>query len=372
MKTALLAIPGRLTTPTGGYAYARALLDGTDPRRALSNGLRPALQLAHWPLPELGLAPSEALLDEVGDRLASAPAGWPVLIDGLALGVLPPAVLARHAGPLAALVHHPLALETGLSPHDTARLAESERRALGAVDAVICTSETTAQTLVADYAIDRARLTVALPGIRKPGATRPAIRAPGPVRLIAVGSLVPRKGHDLLIAALAPLASLSWTLTIIGDDTRDPAHAEALRAAAEAAGLTDRIRFLGATDGETVTALLAAADLFVSASHYEGFGMAPAEAVAAGLPVLCTEAGAIAEATAGAAQLVPSGDAEALTAALATLIDDGEARAALATASQTAAPTLPDWQGAILAVTAALTPLFQADHSQQIMIGTDR
>jgi glycosyltransferase involved in cell wall biosynthesis len=280
------------------------------------------------------------------------PAGRPILIDGLALGVLPAQLLRVLPGPVIALCHHPLALETGTVPAAARRLRASERAALAACARVIATSTTTARTLTADFAVPEARLTVACPG------TDPAPRARGSggpgVAILSVGSLTPRKGHDVLIAALAGLAQLDWRLTIAGPADRDPAHARELAGLIEAAGLQDRVTLAGALDAGAIARAYDGADLFALASRFEGFGMAFTEAMARGLPVVGCKAGAVPEATRGAAQLVEPSDPEALRAVLAPLIGDRAARARLADACWQAAQGFTRWPATAAKVAATL------------------
>ena len=143
--------------------------------------------------------------------------------------------------------------------------------------------------------------------------------------LLAVGAVVPRKGYDVLVAALAELADLPWRL----DHRRRPRRAiRDDRAAA-------RCRHRASRPGRTASALparsrpsgspqlYAAADLFVLPSRFEGYGMAYAEAIAHGVPVVGTTAGAIPDTVpAGAGVLVPPDDVDALAAALRRLIED--------------------------------------------------
>src|SRR6185503_6093571 len=125
------------------------------------------------------------------------------------------------------------------------------------------------------------------------------------VVLLAVGSVVPRKGYDVLVAALATLADLPWRLTIVGDCTRDAAAAGGLRQAITGARLDDRVILAGAVPPAQLAAHYGAADVFVLPSRHEGYGMAFAEAIAHGLPVVGTTAGAIPETVpAGAGVLV--------------------------------------------------------------------
>lgn len=334
MTEAAFAVPGDLATPTGGYAYARRLM-----AEAAGAGLR----LRHVALPGGFPRPSAAELAETGRILGGLPAGQPVLIDGLALGVLPAGMLRALPGPVVAVCHHPLALETGVTAAEAARLQASERAAFAACAGVIASSATTARTLAADYGVPEGRLSVAPPG------TDPAPLARGSggrgVALLAVGSLTPRKGHDVLIAALGGLRHLDWRLTIVGPADRDAAHARALAAQVREAGLEGRVTLAGAVGETELARAYDRADLFVLASRYEGFGMVYTEAMARGLPVVGCDAGAVAEATRGAALLVPPGDVAALRAALAGLIADAPARARLAAACLEAAERFARWSG---------------------------
>ena len=344
---ASFAVPGDLGAPTGGYVYARRLL-------AEAGGA--GVELTHLALPGGFPRPSTAELAETGRLLRGLPAGRPVLIDGLALGVLPPELLRALPGPVIALCHHPLALETGTGPADARRLRDSERAALAATARVVATSATTARSLTADYAVPEARLTVACPG------TDPAPRAAGSARdsaspgvaILSVGSLIPRKGHDVLIGALAGLADLDWRLTIAGPADRDPAHARELAGLVGAAGLRDRVSLAGALDAGAIARAYDEADLFALASRHEGFGMALTEAMAHGLAVVGSKAGAVPEATRGAAHLVPPGDRLALRAALAPLIEDAAARARLAETCWQAAQGFARWPDTAARVAAAL------------------
>jgi hypothetical protein len=132
----------------------------------------------------------------------------------------------------------------------------------------------------------------------------------GSVALLAVGSLVRRKGYDVLVAALADLKDLPWRLTIAGDRMRSPATAAALDADILHHGLGERIAVLGAVTDDRLAELHANADLFVLPSRHEGYGIAFAEAIAHGLPVIGTTAGAIPDTVPhGAGILVPPDDA---------------------------------------------------------------
>jgi glycosyltransferase involved in cell wall biosynthesis len=167
----------------------------------------------------------------------------------------------------------------------------------------------------------------------------------GIVRLLSVGSVMPGKGYDVLVAAAATIVDLPWRLTIAGDRTRNPAAAARLDSDVAACGLGDRVAVLGAVSPERVIELYLASDVFVLASRFEGYGMALTEAIAHGLPVSSTMARAIPDTVpAGAGLLVPPDDVCALAQALRRLIGNRAERQRLAANARRAAAQLPTWQ----------------------------
>jgi glycosyltransferase involved in cell wall biosynthesis len=335
VRNVTFAVPGDLSTPTGGYAYDRRMIA--------------ELAQLGWVVEVIDLRdgfprPSQETRAAAEARLAAVAKGQPIVIDGLAFGVLPEAAARlRLRHPLIAIVHHPLALETGLSLPEAAAMHASEQAALSAAARVVTTSATTARGLVADYGVPADRICIAPPGTDQARLARGS--SDGMVRLLAIGSIVPRKGYDVLIAALATLADLPWHLTIAGDRTRDRAAAVQLEADIARFELGVRVSVLGAVSPERVGELYAAADLFVLASRFEGYGMVYTEAIMRGLPVVGTTAGAIPETVAaGAGILVAPDDVAALALALRRLIESPEERQRLAAAARATAERLPTWQ----------------------------
>lgn len=335
VKPLAFAVPGDLNTPTGGYAYDRRMIG--------------ELTKLGWDVDVIDLGdefprPSPAAHEAAFAKMKGVPQGTPLVVDGLAFGTMH--IQARRLAlrrKLVALVHHPLALESGLAPAEAATFRIMERTALSAAGRTVTTSHTTARILMSHYGVPQRRLIVAPPGTDKAAPARGS-GGNGPLALLSVGSLVPRKGYDVLIAALATLRELPWRLTIAGDRARDPATVQRIESDIARFGLADRVTLAGAVSDERLDALYDAADLFVLSSRYEGYGMAFAAALARGLPVIGAHAGAIPEAVPpDAGILVPPDNVPALAAALYRLITDPRERGRLAAAARAAAAQFPTW-----------------------------
>jgi glycosyltransferase involved in cell wall biosynthesis len=329
------AVPGNLAAPIGGYAYDRRMIA--------------ELEQIGWQVDIVNLGegfpwPSKKTRRTAESRLLAVPNGDTIVVDGLAFGVLPGAGLNLRAHhPLIALVHHPLALESGLSARQIVTLRNSERAALAAATCVVVTSGTTARCLAADYAVPADHVVVVPPGSDPAPTARGNVD--GVVQLLSIGAVVPRKGYDVLIASLATLSELPWRLSIAGDLRVDPEAAAALEKDIARFSLGARITLLGAVSSTHLAELYDNADLFVLASRFEGYGIAYAEAIARGLPVIGTTAGAIPETVpAGASMLVSPNDEVALARALRRVIAEPDERVKLAACARKAASQLPNWR----------------------------
>jgi glycosyltransferase involved in cell wall biosynthesis len=345
---AVFAIPGDITLATGGYAYDR---------RVLALLPKHGVAARHLQLPGSFPAPAAADLAETTRALAAVDPGTPVMVDGLAYGALPVANIAPVTSPIIALVHHPLCLEAGLPEARRSELRALETAALARARHVVVTSPITGRTLAADFGVPSDRITVAEPG------TDPAARATGtgePLQLLAVGSIVPRKAYDILVRALAAAAGRPWRLTIVGPSDRNPDALAALHTAIQDTGLGNRITLIGAVSTAELDRLYDTADLFLMPSLYEGYGMVLAEAMARGLPIVCTTGGAAAETVpADAGIKVPPGDEKALSDAILRVLNDAGLRRRMGEASWSAGQKLPRWDDTariIAGVIRELTP----------------
>jgi glycosyltransferase involved in cell wall biosynthesis len=329
---ACFAIPGDLNTPTGGYIYDRTVM-----------GLLPAqgIEVDHLALPDGFPYPNAQILQQTEHMFATVRANV-LVIDGLALGVLPPELLSRVSIPIIALHHHPLGLETGLAAQVGEALLASEKAATAMARHVIVTSRTTADTLAELGFAPPPPVTVAIPGTdRGPRGAG----SDGGFEIISVGTIVPRKGYDILVAALDRIRGEPWTCTIVGGLDRDIPCVEALRAQVAALGLEQRIRFTGVLGAGEINALYARSAVFALPSRYEGYGMAFAGAMSRGLPILATTAPAIPSTVPpDAGILVPPDNADALADALLKLMRDPALRRRLGDGAWAHAQTLPRWE----------------------------
>jgi glycosyltransferase involved in cell wall biosynthesis len=368
-----VVIPGDLDTRTGGYGYDRRMVAG--------------LRAGGWTVHVVGLdgsfpLPTPEARAHAVDALAAIPDGALVLADGLALGALPDEIeRERQRLIVIALVHHPLAAETGLDPATAATLEISERRALAAACAVVVTSRGTAGAL-ARYGVTADRITVIEPGTDSAPLSRRAASTMNhepsaiseqrsTVSLLCVATLTPRKGYEILIDALAAMPQRNWRLTCAGSLDRDAATTARVRALIHAHGLDDRVTLLGDLDAGALAAEYGRADLFVLSTWYEGYGMAVAEALAHGVPVVSTATGAIDFLVTGgvgnradvpAGLVVAPGDAVAFTAALARVLGDVDLRAQFAHGARIARKRLPRWSDASNRLAQLLERTAQATH----------
>lgn len=154
-------------------------------------------------------------------------------------------------------------------------------------------------------------------GFEVPSDFRPQPRPrgiPNDFYIVSAGRLVPRKGFDILIRALARVADLSWTVTIMGDGEEK----ECLKVLAHSLGIADRVSFTGFTSRDLFWQEMQRAHLFALASYHEGLGLVYQEAMYCGLPIVTTSNGGQVDFLSDPrnALLVPIGDPGAFAQAL--------------------------------------------------------
>ncbi|ASJ71200.1 Mannosylfructose-phosphate synthase [Granulosicoccus antarcticus IMCC3135] len=340
-----LLVPGDINTRTGGYRYDKRIMQGL---RAMGRHVELISLEGAYPFP------NAAELEQAGAQLAALPDQALTVIDGLAYSVMPEQ-LARHQNRLrlVALIHHPLALETGNSRATSEQLMQSEKAALRYAQRVITTSQSTADSL-RDYQVPDSAMVAVCPGTDIAPLARGA--SPDSFNLLCVATLTQRKAHDVLLEAMAQLKELPWHLTCAGSLERDADTAQALLRQCHELDLGERVSFTGEADEATLNALYQQADLFVLASYHEGYGMVLVEAIARGLPIVASDAGAIPSTIpTGAGILVSPGNATALAEALRQFMQDDVLRQSLQNAAKTARTSLQSWEQSTREFEAALT-----------------
>ena len=289
LRAVLFVVPGDPGQKTGGYRYVQRVIEGLRENgvNASVAGIRGA-----FPVPD---RMAEVSMDAL---LADLPDDSVVVLDGLAMGGLPE-VVGQHSSRLriVSLVHHALADETGLSDELRDWLFRVERRALSRVAGVVTTSSHTARRLEA-YDVPATAIRVVEPGadtVAGLNAKPPTLEEQGgTINLLCVAHLSPRKAQHHLVEALSDLRRFPWHCTLAGSLERDEDYARQVTGIVQNLGFEQRITLAGELDDEGLAKAYAQANVFVLPSVYEGYGMVIDEALAAGLPVITTDGGALA------------------------------------------------------------------------------
>jgi glycosyltransferase involved in cell wall biosynthesis len=247
--------------------------------------------------------------------------------------------------PVVATIHHPLTVDLraslararsagdvkgALTFHPVGMQGRVARR----LDAVITSSEISCQRILADFRVRAARIHNLQNGVELPASSGPRSRPQRPELLFAGRASDPNKGLEILLAALAQLPGPLALRCLC-----EPPHpGTALDAALRRPELRARVQFEGKVPRARLEACYRDAAIAVVPSLFEGFGLPAIEALAAGTPVVASDAGALPEVLdrAGAGRRVPARDAGALADAIAAVLDDWEAeqRKVLAARSQ--------------------------------------
>jgi glycosyltransferase involved in cell wall biosynthesis len=223
-----------------------------------------------------------------------------------------------------------------LCTSDTLQYPDLIRRALRRGAHIHAVSQFVADEVVEVFAVDPDRVHVVPNGfdpVREGEAAAGRARVAAEQYILALGTVEPRKDLPLLVEAFDRIAQARddvW-LVVAGQDGWG---AEDLTAAISRAHHGDRVVRTGWVDDRARADLLAGARVFAYPSKYEGFGLAPLEAMAAGTPVVTTRVGALPEVVGDGARLVSSGDAEELGTALDSLLDDSDERVRLVDAGR--------------------------------------
>lgn len=344
MRVALV-LYGKLDTISGGFLYDRMLLDylrrrGEEvevvslPWRGYGGGFLDNLSPSH--LRRLRSLNCDLLLQDEHAH--------PSLIQ------FNRRQRGRRAVPTVAIVHH-LRSSEERPVWQQFLYRVVERLYLRSVTGFIFNSQATRKTVERLTGSGKPSV-LALPGgnrfARSLSAAKIAARSgePGPLRLVFLGNLIPRKGLHILLAALACLPRQGWRLTVVGGLDKDRDYVRRIQRQITQNGLGGRVTCTGALRDEEVAFCLARSHVLAVPSTYEGFGIVYLEGMAFGLPALATTAGGAREIISPGKDgfLTAPGDAEALAGHIRTLMDDRDLLRAMSLAAQARFAAHPTWE----------------------------
>jgi glycosyltransferase involved in cell wall biosynthesis len=254
--------------------------------------------------------------------------------------------------PLVAIVHHLRCSEA--RPAWQNRLYKIvERRYLASVSGFIFNSRSTRESVEA--LVGRGKPSVlALPAANRftVGLSQEDLaaraREPGPLRLLFLGNVIPRKGLHTLLEALARVPREGWRLTVVGGLEVDRAYVQQIQRQIDEAGLRGQVEFTGIIEDEQLASRLARSHLLAMPSSYEGYGIVYLEGMAFGLPAVATTGGGAKEIITSGRDgfLIAPGDAGALAGNIRALMDDRDLLLKLSLNAQARFVAHPTWEDA--------------------------
>ncbi|HEX8100131.1 MAG TPA: glycosyltransferase family 4 protein [Actinomycetota bacterium] len=303
-RSAALVVPGGLAAVTGGNLYDRYVID--------------SLERHGWRITVV----------EPGDPL-STPAQV-VVVDSLAFRRL----LAEQAAPVVALAH-----QLPSAANNRPEWEAGERELLASASLVIVVAEHLREA-IKDWT--RAPVEVIPPG--RDHASAPGSSTRDLNTVLCVANAVPGKGVPEAISAFRGAGISGARLVVTGDHRKDRAEAQRVASAMEAA--RESVRLAGVVTGKELSTLYAEAGVLLTASRYEGWPIAIAEAMASGLPVAGFDAPGVNELVRSGRDgvLVELGDTRGLSRALRQLLEDPDRTAAMGGAARDRALGWPTWE----------------------------
>jgi len=340
-----LVVYGSLDTVSGGYLYDRELV-------AHLRRQKDEVEVFSLPWRSYGYHLTDNVSSTLFRRLAAARLDV-LLQDELnhpSLFWLNRRLRAVVAYPIVSIVHHLRSDEE--RPFWQNRLYRRiERQYLASVDGFVTNSEATRAAVAALVGSDKPVVVARPAGDRwRISLSEVEIRAranePGPLRLVFLGNIIPRKGLHTLLAALARTPAGTVTLDVIGSPAVDPAYSARMQALARELHLEAGVAFRGLLADAQVAEHLTRGHVLIVPSSHEGFGIVYLEGMGFGLPAIATTAGGASEIVHHGENgfLVAPGDAEVLATCLTRLHTDRALLATMAVAAQQTYDHQPTWE----------------------------
>jgi glycosyltransferase involved in cell wall biosynthesis len=336
---------GDLSTRTGGFLYDRMLVQGLKDLGAQVEIIQ--LPWRCYPISFL-LAPSTEDIENISsgkyDVLIEDELAHPSLIRTNRI------IRRLSATPIISLVHHLRSSE--LHPAALHRIYRRvEETYLSTIDGVITNSPQTLSSV--ESLLERELPSIVAPpgrGHYEMFITEQEIEErafqEGPINILFLGSIIPRKRLDVLIEALSSVAHIDFTLTVIGSDTTDQRYTGAMKKLIKSRSLEQQVHWLGEQPDERVKQALQASHLLVVPSSLEGFGIAYLDAMGYGVIPIGTRCGGAASLITHSQNgfLIDPGDIEELASYIEVLTKDHELRCQLARSALRRYQQQPTWK----------------------------
>lgn len=354
MRVGLL-IYGSLKTISGGYLYDRRLVD-------YLHRQGDQVEIINLPWRNYLRHLGDNLSSELLQRLKSLPLDV-LLQDELnhpSLFWLNRRLKDRVSYPILSIVHH-LRSNEARPAWQNWIYRWFESRYLETLDGFIFNSQTTRQEVAGllPQTLQKARPSLVAtpsgdrfnPQIDAQAISQRSLQA-GPLQILFLGNLIPRKGLHTLLEALTLLHTSDWRLSVVGSPSNDATYAHRARQLSERAGLSSQVTYHGAVSDDALAQLLRSNHLLAVPSSYEGFGIVYLEGMSFGLPAIATTSGAAGEIITHGQDgfLIAPGDSQALADHLNCLAKDRYRLREMSLAARQRYQAHPTWDNSMQAI----------------------
>jgi len=327
-------IPGDIDTLSSCYIYDKRLVEGLKKK---------GHDVEVYRLGDDFPFPSEDSLNHCHKVIKSIPSAEPIIIDSLAFGTIPSILKEVSAtNPIVALIHLPLSMDPNYSAYQRTLFTSPEMEAFSLATKFVVSSEYTFEILL-NLGIEAHKINLIIPGIdhfpqKKNYPEKPA-------KLLSIANLCRSKDHAILVRALTALKDKDWVLHCYGNLDMDRDCLADFQAMIRKNSLQKKILVHATISGKELSDAYLDADLFVHPSDFEIYGMALAEALAHGIPVIASTGGGICKTVpAKMGQFFKPSDVYGLQSILEELFENPDVYKKLYTQALTFAKNAQTWE----------------------------